>query len=497
MASNLPKIRLTEHQQLWLRTICSKLREGEQVRARTLKVELKDNLPKDFDPSEIDYRLLAGEDQITLLGIALLDPTSELVKKADLVVDSVHRLLIRNPEIKSVGAEFVSHETKLPKEEVAIIFRKLGRVGYFHDSGSIYGHGIDGLLTINIDTPTFDAYLKYESLNGILDTLVDDESALEDGTRTGKENLTHANQLYGKVKTLIQNKAGLDKNNARVIVESVDDALKEFGSTDQNKKIELREWRAKAVRALPPETFRELIDRGVKEWLPKLWPKNPKLQTGLLVIVFVTVVAGGLATFKRTFWDRPEPTPTPPLNSTNSNDGRTSKSSSAAAIPFQNAISTPTPLQGPDFSAATAVDGCFRSYFSGIPRDRQQHVESETKENSVVKRETQPKDGLLAITLFDSNQLVGGIKLTLFSSNYTPVFKDIALYNDKCQEIDTYRNKTLGGDKHVLNNWNEFSLLLNDHEYVLQLAYDENKANGYDTGKGAVIATFARLPENK
>jgi peptidoglycan L-alanyl-D-glutamate endopeptidase CwlK len=274
------------------------LRGGEQVRARTLKVELKDKLPRDFDPSEIDYRLLAGEDQITLLGIALLDPTSELVKKADLVINSVHRLLIGNPEIKSVGAEFVSHETELPKEEVAIIFRKLGRVGYFHDSGSIYGHGIDGLLTINIDTRTFDAYLKYESLEGILDTLIDDDSALVNSTPTGKETLTHANQLYDKVKDLIQNKTVLDKNRARIIVESVDDAIKEFGSTNQEKKVELREWKAQAELVLPPGTLEDLRKRAEGELLKKSYPQTPILRKLLLSTIAVVVIVIGLLSLK-------------------------------------------------------------------------------------------------------------------------------------------------------------------------------------------------------
>src|SRR5712671_2968188 len=98
MGNNPFKIKLTEAERLWLRAICSKMRGGEQVSARTLKVELRDKLSKDFDPLEIDYRLLANEDQITLLGIALLDPASEIVKKADEVIKRIRDLLMRVPE---------------------------------------------------------------------------------------------------------------------------------------------------------------------------------------------------------------------------------------------------------------------------------------------------------------------------------------------------------------------------------------------------------------
>jgi hypothetical protein len=414
MAHNVFKIKLSESQRLWLRAICSKLRGGEQVSARTLKVELRDKLPKDFDPSQIDYRLLAGEDQITLLGIALLDPTSELVKKADLVINSVQNSLIPSPEIKSIGVDAVSQEIKLPREEVAVLFRKLTRVGYFHDSGTIYGHGIDGLLTINIDSRTLDSYLRFNSLEGILDTLIDDESspvnrateervqfilqvirnllggltsiwvkaidgqdlngAIEDLQRwkvqatkflrdnisevearelqkitqkfplirnagdldfriskyeerlkglakeiqddptllpltaeaasretskegdsgkktTGKEDLTLANQLYEKVKSLIQNSAALDETKARIIVESADDAIKEFGNTNQEKKVELREWKKRAELVLPPCTIEELRKRGEGQVIRKVFPSPGVSQSIFLWAVGIGVIA--------------------------------------------------------------------------------------------------------------------------------------------------------------------------------------------------------------
>jgi predicted nucleotide-binding protein len=196
MADNIPKILLTEPQKLWLEAICSKLRNDEPVSARALKVELRDKLPRDFNPSDIDSRLLRHEDRITLLGIGLLDPASTLVKNADTVILSIHELLLSNHEIKTVGVDYVSNKTKLPEVEVAIIFKKLADIGVFHNSGTNYGHGVDGWLTINIDERTFDAYLKYESIEQILKTIIDDNSIAAKSSEIIKEDFIKRLQAW-------------------------------------------------------------------------------------------------------------------------------------------------------------------------------------------------------------------------------------------------------------------------------------------------------------
>jgi predicted nucleotide-binding protein len=165
------------------------LRKGEPISARAIKVELRAKLPRDFDPSSIDSRILQHEDQITLLGIGLLDPDSELVKHADVVILSIHELLVSNHAVKSITASYISDNTKLPEVDVAIIFKKLADIGIFHNSGTNYGHGVDGWLTVTIDERAFDAYLKYESIEQVLETINDDESFTAKTTDYSKDNI--------------------------------------------------------------------------------------------------------------------------------------------------------------------------------------------------------------------------------------------------------------------------------------------------------------------
>lgn len=325
MTINRHGIRLTAPQKLWLSAICSKLRNGEPVSGRALRVDLRNSLPKDFDPTEIDYRLLAGEDQITLLGIALVDPTSEEIKKANQVIKSIHDLLILTPELRSIGVDAVSQETKIPKEEVGMIFRKLMRLGCFHDSGTNYGYGVDGLLTINIDSRTLHAYLTNTSLAEIVATLISDDGEITPAseepvkqtahtTLDEHKNLAHANQLYDKVKSLVETERTLSEIDARMIVEFADDAIRQFDTTNQEKKVALRNWRDQAELTLPPSTVEELRKRAERLVLKKSYPRNRKLAKTLLGIIAIAIIVawilaarGNLGSIRDLFRTRSDP----------------------------------------------------------------------------------------------------------------------------------------------------------------------------------------------
>ncbi|MCA1568572.1 MAG: TIR domain-containing protein [Acidobacteria bacterium] len=248
MVDSKPKIQLTEPQKLWLGTICSKLRNGQPVTVRGLKVELRDRLPRDFNPSEIDSRLLKHEDKITLLGIGLCDPSSESVKHADMVILSVRNLLASNYEIRSVAVNYVSEDTRLPREEVACAFKDLSEFGIFHDSGTTYGQGVDGWATINIDDKAFDGFLKYESVGQILDSIVvgrgDAKSPTSDEDSPENVNWDFFIAHSGKDKLPAQELYGLLALHSRVFLDSEcllpgDDWVREVAFAQRNSRVTL------------------------------------------------------------------------------------------------------------------------------------------------------------------------------------------------------------------------------------------------------------------
>ncbi len=132
-----------------------------------------------------------------------------------------------------------------------------------------------------------------------------DEDSLD--TPTDKENLTHANQLYDKVKNLIQKSTALNENDARIIVESADDAIREFGNTKQEKKVELRKWKAEAEMVLPPNTLEALRNRAEERFLKKSYPKSKAMRSILLTLVIGIVIVLGLLSLKKIFWDSRQP----------------------------------------------------------------------------------------------------------------------------------------------------------------------------------------------
>jgi hypothetical protein len=156
--------------------VCAKLRNGEVVTARKLRVELQDKLPHDFDPFHIDQRLLRAGDTVTLLGLALFDPTNDRVKRANQVIAAVYDFLNRFPNAEVVGVDDIAHAVSFSRVDVAVLFRELAEISHFHTSGSTYGHGIDGWQTIRVDKKTFGAYLRFRSLGQILDIFLDEQT---------------------------------------------------------------------------------------------------------------------------------------------------------------------------------------------------------------------------------------------------------------------------------------------------------------------------------
>jgi hypothetical protein len=88
---------------------------------------------------------------------------------------------------------------------------------------------------------------------------------------------THAEQLYEEAKALIENARPLDLETAKLVIEKTKDALKEFGSTNQEKKVELRKWKERAEVALPPKSFKDLRERTEGGLLVKAW-RQPNVE---------------------------------------------------------------------------------------------------------------------------------------------------------------------------------------------------------------------------
>ena len=119
-----------------------------------------------------------------------------------------------------------------------------------------------------------------------------------DMENTTANKLTNANQLYDQATTLFSNTEPLNEQKAKLLIELTDDALKEFGNTNAEKKVKLKEIRAVAESVLPPSTIDELKKRAEGQFL-KNYPMNRVLQKILLTSIAIVIVAIPIAAFVR------------------------------------------------------------------------------------------------------------------------------------------------------------------------------------------------------
>jgi hypothetical protein len=114
----------------------------------------------------------------------------------------------------------------------------------------------------------------------------DQDSSIADAS------IARAEELYTQAKALCQDPRNMDDVIARRVIELADDAIKEFGSTNQDKKVELRQIKADAEKILPPGTFEELKKRGEGHLLNKsLRTRWARKLVSSLVAVIILIIA--------------------------------------------------------------------------------------------------------------------------------------------------------------------------------------------------------------
>ena len=102
------------------------------------------------------------------------------------------------------------------------------------------------------------------------------------------DTLAHAEQLYLQVKSL--NAKPVNENTANLIILLVDDAIKEFGTTNHDKRVELKRIKEEAEEVLPPKKFQALRQRAEGLILKNVWPRKKPARKALLIIVGVGVL---------------------------------------------------------------------------------------------------------------------------------------------------------------------------------------------------------------
>jgi len=81
----------------------------------------------------------------------------------------------------------------------------------------------------------------------------------------------------------------------------------------------------------------------------------------------------------------------------------------------------------------------------------------------------------------ENGRPIGAVKFWFYLQN--TIFKIESVVDSRCQPVEDYVNKTRGGDKHVLQNWDALQMRLSNADYALALEY----------GGGTIDAGFVRI----
>lgn len=109
---------LTDAERIWLTELSRRTESAEAIDALGLRIKLRDRLPADFYPSQIDRRF-SQDGHLTAAGVYLLDPGSQLLKDADEVVAQVRERMLKEPRPQWVRASEVATDLGLSADYVS------------------------------------------------------------------------------------------------------------------------------------------------------------------------------------------------------------------------------------------------------------------------------------------------------------------------------------------------------------------------------------------
>ena len=187
---SLPKIKLNASEKLWLQYLWAKTSKNENATYKEIRAALYKELAPDFHPSQIN-RLLVDQngERITLLGIIAIDPDTDLLSKANKVINCIKDILIKDFDRQKVTSEEVGNIIDINHQEVGLVLLLLSTYGRFYQGASFLEKQI-GYNSIDIATnEVFDQYLYFNSIEELISNYYIKEKNLLKNKQTDKTKI--------------------------------------------------------------------------------------------------------------------------------------------------------------------------------------------------------------------------------------------------------------------------------------------------------------------
>jgi hypothetical protein len=166
MAIALPDVALSAEQLIWLKAVYELETAGKQYSYLELRTKLIKGLPAGFLPKSIDSRILAGT-RLTLLGVAIVDPNSEMIPVTDRVLNCIKRILFGNTAHVVFAAKEIAESEGLDLIKVQRALTYINDFPFFFSYATGSTPSVLEWATVVTDD-VVDTYLKYEGIGQLL-----------------------------------------------------------------------------------------------------------------------------------------------------------------------------------------------------------------------------------------------------------------------------------------------------------------------------------------
>lgn len=137
-------------------------------------------------------------------------------------------------------------------------------------------------------------------------------------------------------------------------------------------------------------------------------------------------------------------------------------------------------FRGSDPTSSRTVPGpgptgvCSAGWFGNAPSAPVTIIE--TGGDAEIRSADGGLDGPLIVVITDNGRAVGAISLRFYGGN--TLFKIGEVVDSTCRSVDSFRNESRGGDRHVLQNFDTVALTFGTLTYTLRLGYSAGSISG-------------------
>lgn len=165
MTYSFQKHPLSDADLLWLQEIAG----AERFDARIAKVNLLEKIPIDYDPSQIDSRIVSGG-EITSIGMWHLDANHQMLSMILSVILSIRQLIVEKPGIERIEAGVISKIANLDQQSVSLAMYQIGKLGHFFSSASGASDSNSYTIFSLSDENAYDEYLRFRNIHELLES---------------------------------------------------------------------------------------------------------------------------------------------------------------------------------------------------------------------------------------------------------------------------------------------------------------------------------------